>query len=146
MHPWKFNSSFIGSDIRDGGHDNSCESSSRRPPDTLHELFQNRTKADKTLISVMAEMAFLSPWKQMRVSVPDNKMAGRQGIWLSPETTFCFFQQRKNLKASPSFTRGLDLYNGQDCFYIFKYIAGSHIANFFFYSLRRQNELPCTMG
>ena len=32
--------------------------------------FQNRTKADKTLISVIAEMAFLSPWKQMRVSKP----------------------------------------------------------------------------
>lgn len=38
--------------------------------DSLHELFQNRTKSDKTLISVMAEMAFLSPWKQMRVSKP----------------------------------------------------------------------------
>lgn len=32
--------------------------------------FQNRTKADKTLISVIAEMAFVSPWKQMRVSKP----------------------------------------------------------------------------
>lgn len=31
-------------------------------------FFQNGTKADKTLISVMAEMAFLSPWKRMRVS------------------------------------------------------------------------------
>ena len=30
----------------------------------------NRTKEDKTLISVMAEMAFQSPWKQMRVSKP----------------------------------------------------------------------------
>lgn len=43
---------------------------SSRHLDSLRELFPNRTKADKTLISVMAEMAFRSPWKQMRVSKP----------------------------------------------------------------------------
>lgn len=50
--------------------DNSCWSSSSRPPDSVLTLFQNRTKADKTLISIIAEMAFLSPWKQMKVSKP----------------------------------------------------------------------------
>lgn len=44
-----------GSDIRYCICDNSCWSSNGAPPDSLHELFQNRTKADKTLISVMAK-------------------------------------------------------------------------------------------
>lgn len=31
--------------------------------DSLHELFQNKTKSDKCLISVTVGMAFPSPWQ-----------------------------------------------------------------------------------
>lgn len=69
---WKFNSGGIKQRSGGwyGGCGNSCWNRDSNPADSLHEQFQNWTKADKTVISVMAEMAFLSPWKQMRVSKP----------------------------------------------------------------------------
>lgn len=46
-------------EVDSGAADNSRQSSSTEPPDSLCVLLPNRTKEDKTLISVMAEMALV---------------------------------------------------------------------------------------
>lgn len=75
--------------------------------------FQNRTKADKTLISVIAEMAFVSPWKQMRVSKPrlsycDPKQQNGWGVVKirppRPKNTFLRCSSVKNLKRISQFS------------------------------------------
>lgn len=109
-----FSSSGIGTDVwyvrcRYCGYDNSCWRSSSRPPDSLHELFQNRTEADKITNLSNSRNGFSVPMETdggQLAAVPvrsqTTKMAETKGAWHSSENTLFFQLRKKNFKVSLS--------------------------------------------
>lgn len=91
------------------GYDNSCWRSSSRPPDSLHELFQNRTEADKITNLSNSRNGFSVPMETdggQLAAVPvrsqTTKMAETKGAWHSSENTLFFQLRKKNFKVSLS--------------------------------------------
>lgn len=109
-----FSSSGIGTDVwyvrcRYRGYDNSCWRSSSRPPDSLHELFQNRTEADKITNLSNSRNGFSVPMETdggQLAAVPVRSQTTKK--WLrrrehgTPRRTRCFSSWGRRILKCPS--------------------------------------------